>query len=176
MGFLRSRSRRSLTARARLVRSQQSKFIRTSSNPGGPTQSKHSTFQLRVMPENGQPEFESQISVWGDVGSLREGKWTYVRYDSDRPERCDIDTDRLAKEFGPRSGGRRTMTIPTRVSDEWAQDTASADTLGPPEPGSSPDRLVGDLSRLADLHAAGTLSDPEFAEAKARLLDQAKPE
>jgi hypothetical protein len=33
-----------------------------------------------------------------------------------------------------------------------------------------------DLSRLADLRASGTLSDAEFAAAKARLLGQGEPE
>jgi Short C-terminal domain len=40
----------------------------------------------------------------------------------------------------------------------------------PLDPASAPDGLVADLVRLADLRAAGTLSDAEFAEAKARLL------
>jgi hypothetical protein len=31
--------------------------------------------------------------------------------------------------------------------------------------------MVSDLSRLADLRATGALSDDEFAEAKARLLN-----
>jgi hypothetical protein len=42
-----------------------------------------------------------------------------------------------------------------------------------PEPGPEPDIdevLVSQLERLSSLHAAGALSDEEFAAAKARIL------
>ncbi|HWE66545.1 MAG TPA: SHOCT domain-containing protein [Acidimicrobiales bacterium] len=128
-----------------------------------------------VTPDNGQPDFESAISVWGG-DELMPGHWTYVRYDPDEPDHCDVDKDRLAKEFGSRSQGGRRLTIPTVVSDEWTKSVV-VDASPQPEPVPTPisDGLVEGLSKLADLHAAGTLSDAEFAEAKSRLLSQSNP-
>lgn len=178
MGFLRSSSKRSVSARAQLTTHRD--LVGASIRRDGIDQSSslHTTLQLRVTPENGEPEFESQMSVWGnDANHLQPGRWTYVRYDPDHPDRCDLDKDRLAKEFDPLYDGRHRVMVPKDVSDAWFKSTATvADAPAPPEPASQPDGLVADLTRLGDLRAAGTLSDAEFAEAKARLLGQGKPE
>jgi hypothetical protein len=77
----------------------------------------------------------------------------------------------------PLIGNLQYIFEPKDVSDAWFKNTATvADAPAPPEPASQPDVLVADLARLGDLRAAGTLSDAEFAEAKARLLGQGKPE
>jgi hypothetical protein len=56
-----------------------------------------------------------------------------------------------------------------------APDPAAADPAGDPAAVASDDQssdLVDDLSRLADLHDAGDLTDAEFAAAKESLLDE----
>jgi hypothetical protein len=119
VGFLRSRSKGSVGARAQLTSFQDSKFFKASVNPGDAGKSLHSICLLRVAPENGQPEFQSQMSVWGkDADRLRAGRWTYVLYDPDKPYSCDLDTDRLAKEFGP----DHQVMVPRDVSDAWGLD------------------------------------------------------
>lgn len=137
-----------------------------------------------VVLSTGLTLFESHVSLWGgDIQRMGAGRWTYVRYDPDHPERCEIDDERLAKEFGSLDNGKQRILIPKEVSGEWFKQTATAaDTPTPPklpathEAALAADGLVADLSRLADLHAAGTLSDAEFAEAKARVLGQLEAE
>ena len=171
------------------------------------TSALHSTTRLRVIPDDGQPEFEAELSKWGSAANyyFRIGSWTYVRYDPDKPGRCDLDKDRLVQEFGHRDPDY-VLTVPKKVSDRWSAHPSSVQrdnepplatlardpsALGPSRPdyyGSVPvafppadpasvsDSMVSDLSRLADLRATGALSDDEFAEAKARLLNQRKPD
>lgn len=177
MGFLHSKSKGSISARAQLTTHHD--LSSGVSNDGvAVLSSGHTTFRMRVTPDRGEPEFESQLSAWGgDANHLQSGRWTYVRYDPERPDRCDLDKDRLAKEFEPLYNGRHRVIVPKDVSDGWFKSTgAVADAPAPPEPAATSDSLVTDLSRLAELRAAGTLSDAEFAEAKARLLQQGKPE
>jgi Short C-terminal domain len=132
----------------------------------------HTSFILRVAPEDGQPEFESRLSAWGnDANRLRPGRWTYVLYDPDHPDRCELDKDRLAKEFEPLYDHKHRVMVPKDVSAAWFKTTATVgDPLPPPNPASGD--IVGDLSRLGDLRAAGTLTEAEFAAAKSRLLGQ----
>jgi len=176
MVFRRLTSKRSVSARAQLGEFHDS--LKGAVNPGGSGTAHHTTFHLRIAPENGDPQLESEISVWGgDAERLQPGRWTYVLYDPDKPDRCDLDKDRLAKEFDPLYNGKHRVMVPKEVSDEWFKNTATlAGAPASPEPASEPDGLVADLSRLADLRAAGTLSDAEFEAAKARLLGQGKPE
>jgi hypothetical protein len=54
-----------------------------------------------------------------------------------------------------------------------AQQAQQAAPPPPPAPAAAPaagNDLMGELSKLADLKAAGVLSDEEFAAAKAKLL------
>ena len=53
-----------------------------------------------------------------------------------------------------------------------AQQAAAAAPPPPPAPAAAPagNDLMGELSKLADLKAAGVLTDAEFAAAKAKLL------
>jgi Short C-terminal domain len=149
----------------------------------------HSTLRLRVTPDDGSSVFESGASAWGgDEEHLEEGHETYVRYDPEDREVCDIDRDRLEHEFG-RIGHKRRSSIPSWVSDEReAEQRGRADgTLKPGEkydplahalvwspedpPAAPPGNdVVTSLKDLAEMHASGTLSDAEFAAAKARLL------
>ncbi len=173
VGFLRSSPKRSVSARAQLTTHHDIGGASIRQDGIGQSSSLHTTFHLRVAPVNGEPEFDSQMSVWGNDGNhLQPGRWTYVQYDPDHPDRCELDKDRLAKEFDPLYDGRRRVMVPKDVSDAWFKSTdAHADA-----PASEPTGLVADLARLADLRAAGTLSEAEFAEAKARLLGQGNPE
>jgi hypothetical protein len=137
-----------------------------------------------VVLSTGLTLFESHVSLWGDdIQRMGSGRWTYVRYNPDQPEHCEIDKDRLATEFGLLYNGKQRILIPKEASDEWFKSTGTGpDAPQPPaaspprETASAPEGLVADLSRLADLRAAGTLSDAEFTEAKARVLGQPKPE
>jgi hypothetical protein len=111
----------------------------------------------------------------GDVDRLplaRHGHQTYVLYDPEHPEHCDIDRDRLSREFG----GKHLLAIPQWVTEEREakRAEASGNAVAPPEgasiPASADSDVVGGLAKLGELHANGTLTDAEFAEAKARLL------
>ncbi len=138
----------------------------------------HETLRVRVIPDNGQPEFESELSKWGKAVNeayYQAGRWTYVLYDPERPDCCEIDRDRLAKQFGLRPDGDRPHLIPrdptgVQVSVTGPRTGAPTPSTASPDSTQTGDDLVAGLSRLADLRAAGTLSDAEFAAAKARLL------
>ncbi len=62
VGFLRSKSKGSVSARAQLIRLQDSKIFVESVNYG-PDRSPHSTCLVRVVLGDGQPESESHMSV-----------------------------------------------------------------------------------------------------------------
>ena len=98
MGFLRSASKLSVSARAQLTTYHDT--VSNSIRQDGISQSSamHTTFELRVTPEDGQPEFASRLSVWGnDANRLQPGRWTYVLYDPDHADRCELDKDRLER-------------------------------------------------------------------------------
>jgi membrane protease subunit (stomatin/prohibitin family) len=56
--------------------------------------------------------------------------------------------------------------VTTRHQERAQQRAAQQQAAATP----APDDLVAQIQRLGDLHAAGTLTDDEFAAAKARLL------
>jgi hypothetical protein len=195
---------------------------RVAVNPGGHGTPVHSTLQMWVAPEgerppelptvtlqNGLELFESHLSLWGgEIERMGAGRWTYVRYPSDRPQRCEIDKQRLTREFGDLYGAKQRLLIPRETSDAWFAPADSTESPpGAPEPPVSPvggaeppvspvggaeppvtpvggavaagatppAGLVADLAQLAQLRDAGSLSDAEFAAAKARLLGQSPP-
>ena len=176
-------------------------------NPGGHGTPVHTTLQMWVAPDGQQPAelptvtlqngltlFESDLSLWGgEIERMGAGRWTYVRYHSDQPQRCEIDEQRLKREFGDLYGGKQRLLIPKETSDSWFTSPAGA-TAQPPAsaagdaepPGSPPGDavapaetppagLVADLAQLAHLRDVGSLTDTEFAAAKARLLGQSPP-
>jgi hypothetical protein len=189
VGFLHSSSKLSASGRAQVIDTHDSLVSKASlGHQGGVTATSplHSTIRLRVTPDDGQPAFEAELSNWGGAAKyyFRVGSWTYVRYDPDKSDRCDVDKDRLVQEFGNRDP-EYVLTVPKNVSDQWPSAfgpsrpdhprslpvaLGSADTA-PADPAGVSDPMVSDLSRLADLRATGALSDDEFAEAKARLLN-----
>jgi hypothetical protein len=184
MGFLHSRGRRAESGRALVINADALRMA--TGQLGIAQQSVHSKIRVRVIPDDGGSEFESNASVWGgDEEHLLRGHWTYVLYDTGQPDECDIDSDRLAKEFGRVDGKKRRTSVPKWVSDEWternleigadrpAQEVGSApiaETSQNTEPTSSSERMVANLTDLAQLHAEGALNDAEYAEAKSRLL------
>jgi hypothetical protein len=185
VGFLRGKSKGTLSARAQLTTFRDSKLLAGSVNPGGSNKSLHSMFVMRVTPEDQGPEFESQMSVWGsDADHLQTGRWTYVRYDPAKPDHCDLDKDRLEKEFGSEFRKHPVM-VPREVSGEWFKTQAASD--GPPAAGATESRqekliaLAADpgamrldvpdqLTKLADLRDRGALTQAEFEAQKAKLL------
>lgn len=124
------------------------------------------------------------------------GYWTYVRYDPSDPGECEIDGDRLVKDFGKVHGRHARLAFPQWASAELsAERKARADgTLKPgekfdpmanattthwgdPDPGaptaasaSVAGDMVAALKDLVELHASGGITDAEFAEAKSSLL------
>jgi hypothetical protein len=101
-----------------------------STSTGVPLRSK---LRLRVVPDDGLPEFESSATVWGgDQGHFDALHWTYVRYDPSHPERCEVDSARLQEEFGPVDGRKRRNTVPAPVSSEWTRQAST--TSRRPEP------------------------------------------
>jgi hypothetical protein len=97
------------------------KWLKGSASPGGPDKAYESKVQVRVAP-NGQPEFDSEIRVWGgDVQRIQSGRQTYVLYDPEDPGHCDIDRERLTKEFGPAPNGKHRVDIPLKGTAEEAE-------------------------------------------------------
>ncbi len=142
-----------------------------------------SKLRVQVTPDDGGSEFESDVGAWGgDQEHLVRGHWTYVLYDPEQPDGCDIDSDRLVKEFGKVDGKKRRTSVPQWVSDEWTKHSLDpvderraraapiADTAQGAESAPGSDGIVAGLKDLAQLHAGGALSDAEYAEAKSRLL------
>jgi hypothetical protein len=103
-------------------------------NPGGHGSPVHATLPTWVAPDGEQPPelwhsltrqpttvtlqdgqtlFESHLSLWGgEIERIGAGRWTCVRYQSDRPQRCKIDEQRLTREFGDLYGGKQRLLIP----------------------------------------------------------------
>jgi hypothetical protein len=145
---------------------------------------------LRVRPK-GRSEFDSEAKVRVHSSFAFENRDTYVLYDPGKPEHCDIDYDRLEKEFGltkltcfpipadgvsalrwgPHAPSTLEPQSSTPVSAARAEDAEPAPALQDAPSGES-DPLVSGLTQLHELHRAGGLSDEEFAVAKARLLDK----
>jgi hypothetical protein len=174
MGFLRANEKRTTSALAWIEGIDGSR-LKASTNPGGVGESVAATVQLRVVPD-GQPEFNSEAHVMGrgDVARLplpRKGHQTYVLYDPGHPEHCEIDRDRLRREFGD----KHRLSIPQWVTEERQTKAAEAADGPAPTPAAPSsvgpaDDVIAGLAKLGELHANGTLTDAEFAEAKARLL------
>ena len=143
---------------------------------------------LRVRPED-RSEFDSEAKIRAHSSFAFENRDTYVLYDPDRPEHCDIDYDRLEEEFGltkltcfpiPADGVSALRWGPHAPSTLEPQSStpASAPRVAEPAPvlqdapSAESDPLASGLTQLDELHRAGALSDDEFAVAKARLLDK----
>jgi hypothetical protein len=128
---------------------------------------------MRVVPD-GNPEFESTIRMWagGELNRLPPpGRQTYVLFDPEHPEHCEIDHDRLLKEFGPRYDGKPNIAIPQRPTEDKQPTSRTSGSVATHVPAPQTDDVVGGLAKLSELHANGTLTDSEFAEAKTRLLN-----
>jgi hypothetical protein len=62
--------------------------------------------------------------------------------------------------------------VSRRQANRWAQQEAPAyeQASAPPPPASTTDDTIGQLKELAELKAAGVLTDAEFAAQKAKIL------
>jgi Short C-terminal domain len=124
--------------------------------------------RVRVRPD-GQPAFESEAHVRSGSSFPLEGHDTYVLFDPESPDHCEIDYERLSTEFGETS----LASFPPSASDDGAKGGAGSGTSteqSEPAPEAAPDEMVDGLAKLGVLHANGTLTDEEFTAAKARLL------
>jgi hypothetical protein len=84
-----------VSALARFGATHDSKWLRGSAGPGMSSHAMESKIQVHVMPE-GQPEFTSALRAWGkDVDRIMPGHQTYVLYDPEHPEHCEIDSGTL---------------------------------------------------------------------------------
>jgi len=118
------RSKREATGTAELLSDMATKWLADrAGSPGGSTSSasRHTVWRVRLVPDDGQSEFESRLSIWGreTSGGLERGMkyypWTYVRYDPSAPDECELDTDRLEKEFGRAFKGHERVTMPATI-------------------------------------------------------------
>jgi hypothetical protein len=88
-----------LSARAVVIDAKESTMLRAGVNTiasNGP--SAHTIYRVRVVPENGQPEFEANVSAWGQFahfGRSLRGCWIQVVYNRDAPDKCELDKDWL---------------------------------------------------------------------------------
>ncbi len=63
--------------------------------------------------------------------------------------------------------------VSRRQANRWAQQDAAAyepQAAAPPPPASATNDTIGQLKELAELKAAGVLTDAEFAAQKAKIL------
>jgi hypothetical protein len=97
-----------------------------------------------------------------------------VIYDPEHPERCEIDFDRLRKEFKHQGGAGLAAFPGWRVDDLRAEESAArgADVSPPAAAAAADEDLPTQLAKLNELHTTGALTDDEFTTAKARLLGQ----
>jgi hypothetical protein len=81
---------------------------------------------------------------------------------------------RVAIVPGPRAGAWPRTPGVTIFSSGFPSDTAGVvfDASARPAPPSRRERLIEELTRLGRLHADGVLTDAEFADQKARVLDE----
>jgi hypothetical protein len=126
MGF--RSSKRIATGRAQLVAEGNRVSAGGTADAGRSTQlvALHNVFRLRVLPDDGSPEFDSTLSTWGDVETrnLEVGHWTYVLYDATSPTKCEIDKDRLEREFGRLYSGKARLVVPRDTSGAWGAAAA----------------------------------------------------
>jgi hypothetical protein len=123
--------------------------------------------RVRVKPQGGS-EFESEARVRAHSSFAVEHRETYVLYDPDAPERCEIDYERLVQEFGYTKLSCFPKPDPKPEPRGPIASTPESDSAG-----GGP--LVAGLTQLDELHKSGGLSDAEFAAAKARLLGTTEP-
>ncbi len=186
VGFLHSKGKRT-SAIATIAEIHDSKWLRVSAGPGLHSHAVECKARMRVVPD-GQPEFDSELHLLGgDVQRLPvAGRQTYVLYDPEHPEHCEIDHGRLLKEFGPRNDGKPNMAIPSKVTRATGGGSSVADQLMaqlgggarslrvsgsvPRDTTGSADSLER-LQKLGDLHDRGVLTDAEFAAEKAKILN-----
>jgi Short C-terminal domain len=180
VGFLGGKSKGTVSARAQLTTFHDSKLLAGSVNPGGSNKSLHSTFVMRVTPEDGGAEFESHMSVWGnDADHLQPGRWTYVRYDPNKPDHCDLDKDRLQKEFGSEFNKHPVMA-PREVGGEWSGGPAASAGQPAGDATQSRQEKLMALARdpaamqqfIADQRAAAGAAQPPAASPAPDVTDQ----
>jgi hypothetical protein len=118
--------------------------------------------RVRVKPQGGS-EFESEAKVRAHSSFAVEHRETYVLFDPDAPEHCEIDYERLEQEFG-------LTKLTCFPKSDPTPDPPGPMSSTPESNSAAEDPLVAGLTQLDELHKTGGLSDAEFAAAKARLL------
>jgi hypothetical protein len=98
MGLL--HSKRQVNARAMVIGANDSKWLKGSVTAASAGNSEHTLYRVRIVPEDGRPEFESVMSTWGQFahyGTMIHDFWIYVVYDPDAPQKCQLDKEWLDK-------------------------------------------------------------------------------
>jgi hypothetical protein len=70
--------------------------VNTGMYGSGGSHSRHTDYRVQIVPEDGQPRFESTMSSWGkfaDWGNMIAGYSIYVFYDPHERERCELDRE-----------------------------------------------------------------------------------
>jgi hypothetical protein len=76
----------------------ESKWLKQSVTAASGGRSMHTNYRVRVMPQDGEPEFESEMSAWGGFANYGNDIHDFrirVVYDPDAPEKCEVDKDWL---------------------------------------------------------------------------------
>jgi hypothetical protein len=143
------------------------------------THERHVRFQVLITPPDGGPEVNSKTpKIKGSARQIGEIGWslrqvhTYVLYDPGHPSKCEIDTERLDREYGSVDGPHgpeHRLAIPIPDQNANIQVLSAEDVTHAQQPAGGDDD-VDKLNKLAEMHSSGALSDDEFAAAKARLL------
>ena len=139
-------------------------------------------FHVLITPPDGGQELSSRTpKIKGNGPHITQINWargrvqTYVLYDPGHPSHCEIDTDRLEREYGPidgPDGPEHRLAIPSPSANiELSGDTSVlVEGFKHAQRPAGGDDEVDELNKLAELHSSGALTDAEFAAAKTRLL------
>jgi hypothetical protein len=110
--------------------------------------------RLRIQRQDGTPAYEGILKGFFMLGEIPSvGDRLALRVDPANPQHFDYDK--------ASTGTATAQAASAAASDFGISDVASE---------SRRQNLAGELSRLADLHKRGALTDSEFAAAKKKLL------
>jgi hypothetical protein len=110
--------------------------------------------RLRIQRQDGTPAYEGILKGFFMLGEIPSvGDRLTLRVDPANPQHFDYDK-------------ASTATVTAQAATAAASDFGISDVASE----SRRQNLAGELSRLADLHQRGALTDSEFAAAKKKLL------
>ena len=121
--------------------------------------------RLRIQRQDGAPPYEGifkGLFMLGEIPSV--GDRLALRVDPANPQHFDYDKDSTS------TTATTTITSTTHAPAHAASAAAFESEISAITSESNRQNLADELSRLADLHKRGALTDSEFAAAKKKLL------